>query len=666
MSETQVYQAGDLAAYYFHQGTNTYAYDYMGVHRLREEEETGKGYLYVFRTFAYRASAVGVTGDFSSWQVIPMTRVTKNGVWEVKVPSDIPLEGMRYKYQITSDAGVALKADPYAQSGEWGVHTASIVCTESAYVWTDEPFLSRRAAMAKDRKHGFWPYPLNIYEVHLGSFMTRDDRSTAAGDAYLSYRELGDRLAEYVGEMGYTHVELMPLAEYPYDASWGYQATGYFAPTSRFGTPDDFRYLVDRLHRSGIGVILDWVPAHFPTDAHGLADFDGSRMYEYQGDDRVSSKTWGTRFFDLGRPEVQSFLISNALYWFREFHMDGLRTDAVASMLYLDYDRDDGEWVPNPWGGNQNPEAIAFLKKLNCALFSEFPDALMIAEESTAFPLVTHPVHVGGLGFNFKWNMGWANDLFDYMRTDPLFRHYKQDKLTFSMMYAYSENFILPVSHDEVVHGKKSLIDKMFGTYEQKFAGVRLFFAYQIAHPGKKMTFMGCEFGQFREWDFENPLEWFLHDFEMHEKLSCYVRELNHFYRRDPRLWQVDFSWNGFAWVNGAGENVPDILAFKRFDAEGREILAVFNFSPVPVLEWRCAVGGRHRYYRELFNSDRRRYGGRGYPSAGEQTAVALVEEEGQTPYLPLTLPPLTAVFYEPIPAREYVTEDFILQVERQ
>ena len=655
----------ELAAYYFHQGTNTYAYDYMGVHRL---PAVAGRYRYVFRVYAFRAVSVSIVGDFSGWQAVPMERETKNGVWRAYMESDIPFEGMRYKYQVTSAAGaVVLKADPYARSGEWGIRTASIVCTASEHVWEDGTYMQRRRAMECDRKNGFWSYPMNIYEVHLGSFMTRDDRGTAGGDAYLSYRELGDRLAEYVGEMGYTHVELMPIAEYPYDASWGYQITGYFAPTSRYGRPDDLRYMVDRLHRAGIGVILDWVPAHFPGDIQGLADFDGSRMYEYQGDDRVSSRTWGTRFFDVGRPEVQSFLISNALYWLREFHIDGLRADAVASMLYLDYDRRDGEWIPNPWGGNQNQEAIAFFKKLNCALFEEFPDALMIAEESTAFPLVTHPVHVGGLGFNFKWNMGWMNDVLDYMRTDPLFRRYKRDKLTFSLMYAFSENFILPLSHDEVVHGKKSLIDKMFGTYEQKFAGVRLFFAYQMAHPGKKLTFMGCEFGQFREWDFENPLEWFLCEFEMHEKLRVFVRELNGFYRREARLWQVDFSWNGFDWVHeggGGSADTADVLAFKRFDAQGHELLAVFNFSPIPVHGYRCAVGGRHMRYRLLFNTDDRRFGGRGQAVA-EEAALVADDAAGGEMYLPLTLPPLSALFLEPVPAQEFLTERMQVRVER-
>ncbi len=623
-------------AYYFHQGTATRAYEYLGAHRIEEKE--GK-YVYAFRTFAYRANSIELAGDFNSWGGEPLTRISESGIWELLYESDIPIEGMRYKYRVFSDDRVTLKADPFAQYSEWGTHTASIVWGNEPFEWQDKKWLDNRSALFK-KKGGFYRAPMNIYEVHLASFKTRDGKSTVSGDAYLNYRELAAELKSYLLDMGYTHIELMPIMEHPYDGSWGYQTTGYFAPTSRFGNPDDFRFFVDTMHRAGIGVILDWVPAHFPKDEHGLFEFDGHRMYEYQGDDRVENKNWGTRYFDVGRPEVQSFLISNALFWFREYHIDGLRADAVASMLYLDYDKKAGEWLPNQFGGNENIEAVEFWKKLNRTVFAEFSDVLMIAEESTAWPMVTAPVDAGGLGFSFKWNMGWANDLFDYVQTDPYFRAGKHSDLTFSLMYAFGENYILPVSHDEVAHGKKSLLDKMYGGYDDKFAGVRVFLGYMMTHPGKKMLFMGSEFGQFREWDHENQLEWFLSDFEAHEKLKNYVRALNHYYLYSGALWERDFSPNGFEWIY-ADRKDDNLISFKRIGDGDREIICIMNFSPVFYSGYEIEVGETQKFFCERFNSDAAEYGGKGRENRG------LVEREGSKIYI--DIPPLSALIFEPI-----------------
>ena len=623
----------DQAPYFFHQGTNFYAYRYLGVHR----EGAEGNYRYVFRVWAPHATAVFLVGDFNGWQEsAEMYRVSAGGVLEYVLNTPASLEGQCYKFRVYSAAGVHDKADPYAVFSETLSKTASVICTQTAHKWTDAAWMRRRRAIAE--KKPFYTAPMNIYEVHLGSFLTRDGRENTAGDAYLSYRELADRLADYLTQMSYTHVELLPITEHPLDESWGYQVCGYFAPTSRFGTPDDFRYFVNTMHRHHIGVILDWVPAHFPKDEHGLYEFDGGPLYEYQGKDRQESRSWGTRFFDVGREEVQSFLVSSALYWMREFHIDGLRVDAVAAMLYLDFDREPGEWVPNAYGDNKNLEAIAFFKKLNSAVFAEFPDALMIAEESTSWPMITKPVSDGGLGFNFKWNMGWANDMYAYLETDPVFRMYCHDKLTFSLVYAFSENYILPISHDEVVHGKRSLLDKCFGEYEQKFATARTFFAYLMAHPGKKMTFMGSEYGQFREWDFKNQLEWFMCDYPRHDQLRRCVAALNRLYLVEPCLWARDFSWDGFRWIY-ADRREDNVAAFARMDGEGNEIVAVFNFSP-------CV---RERYeiptlptgeYEVLFNTDDACYGGAGTPLSAD----TVVCRDGT---LRLTLPAMCAIYFK-------------------
>ncbi len=553
------------AEYLFHQGTNYYAYNYLGV----TVEEKNKKYVYTFRTWAPNAYSVALVSDFFGWErPIEMKKISI-GVWETVYTSETALTGALYKYKISGKNGVHLKGDPYANYSTGGADGASIIY-HSDFTWSDREWIDRRKRQNKNND-AFLPIPINIYELHIGSFM----RSNTEG--YTSYRDLARILPSYIRYMGYTHVEFMPISEYPYDASWGYQVGAFYAPSSRFGTPDDFRYLIDTLHQFGIGVIIDWVPAHFPKDEWGLYEFDGGPLYEYQGLDRQESLTWGTRFFDVGREEVQSFLISNALYYFREFHIDGLRVDAVASMLYLDYDKPDGVWIKNENGGKENLEAIAFFKKLNERVFLEFPDALMIAEESGDFGKITHPTSVGGLGFNLKWNMGWANDFYDYLETDPIYRKHKHSALTFPIMYAYSENYVLPISHDEVVHGKKALIDKMFGSYEDKFKQIRTALLLTMTYPGKKLLFMGSEFGQFREWDYKSSVEWFMLDYKKHHALREYVAALNRFYLSQPALWEYDYKTEGFEWIS-VDENEKNLIVFKRNGIKN-SLIIIINFS---------------------------------------------------------------------------------------
>lgn len=559
----------NLAGYYFHQGTNFSSYLYLGCNSCMTEE----GIVYSFRTWAPSATAIYLRVDRLGWDnLIPMQRVTQNGVYEVIINGVDSLEGALYKFEIHSNNGVHLKGDPYARYSKGLADGASIVFTSNAFPWSDARWMQHRKRSVSTKNGSYLASPVNIYEVHLGSFMRKDDNS------YYSYREIADILLPYLKHMGYTHIELLPLQEHPYDGSWGYQVCGFYAPTSRFGSPDDFRYFVNTMHKGGIGVIMDWVPAHFPKDEWGLYEFDGGPLYEYQGRDRQESRSWGTRFFDLGREEIQSFLVSNALYFFREFHIDGLRVDAVASMLYLDYDRDPGEWIPNKDGTNLNLEALAFFKKLNTAIFSEFSDVLMIAEESTSYGLITHPVSNGGLGFNMKWNMGWANDFYEYVSTDPLYRKYNHKALNFPIMYAFTENYCLPISHDEVVHGKKSFIDKMFGEYEDKFLQARASLMLMMTYPGKKLMFMGTEYGQFREWDFANSLEWFMLDYPKHKQYADYVRALNSFYLSHSELWEIDFNERGFMWLL-ADEADKNCVAYRRIDSEGRSIIVLINFS---------------------------------------------------------------------------------------
>ena len=651
--------AASLAPYYFHQGTSTYAYDYLGAHY----EEAGEKRTWTFRVWAPNAHTVDLVGDFNGWGwspggAYPLSRITEAGVWECVcdvTDHEGAWNGMRYKYRINGANGVHLKADPYGIYSETLNKTASILHIKEDFKWNDRAYRMRRKGFFKSRRKGmedaFCPAPLNIYGMHLGSFHTRDGRSTAGDpEAYLNYREIADILVPYMKEMGFTHVELLPVMEHPYDGSWGYQVGSYYAPSSRFGTPEDFKYFVDLLHQNGIGVILDWVPAHFPKDEHGLYEFDGQPLYEYQGLDRQEHKGWGTRCFDVGRNEVQSFLVSNALYWLREYHIDGLRVDAVAAMLYLDFDKAPGEWNPNPDGSNINRESVAFFKKLNSAIFGEFSDVLMIAEESTDWPMITKPVDMGGLGFNFKWNMGWANDLFDYVSTDPVYRKYKHNALTFPLMYAYSENYILPISHDEVVHGKKSLLDKMFGSYDEKFAAMRAFQGYMMTQPGKKMLFMGTEYAPFREWDYASSLEWFMLDYPKHKAMQRYTAALGHFYLAHRELWEDDFSWSGFRWlvVDDADNNV---IAYARYDKAGHPLIAVVNFSPVTRSEY-CVplVAGMPLEYVQVFNSEDENFGGSGIGNDGILLAEAYCAEgEKDTQHqLRITLPAYGCLFFTP------------------
>ena len=559
----------NLASYYFHQGTNFSSYLYLGCN----SSITDDGTVYSFRTWAPSATAVYLRVDRLGWDnPICMNRVTDNGIYEAIIAGVDSLEGALYKFEIHSNSGVHLKGDPYARYSKGLADGASIVFTSRDFRWSDGRWMQHRKKSISANSGYYLSTPLNIYEVHLGSFMRKEDNS------YYNYHEIADILLPYLKHMGYTHIELLPLQEHPYDGSWGYQVCGFYAPTSRFGSPDDFRYFVNTMHKGGIGVIMDWVPAHFPKDEWGLYEFDGGPLYEYQGIDRQESRSWGTRFFDLGREEIQSFLVSNALYFFREFHIDGLRVDAVASMLYLDYDREPGEWIPNKDGTNLNLEAIAFFKKLNTAIYSEFSDVLMIAEESTSYGLITHPVSNGGLGFNMKWNMGWANDFYEYVSTDPLFRKYNHKALNFPIMYAFTENYCLPISHDEVVHGKKSFIDKMFGGYEDKFLQARASLLLMMTYPGKKLMFMGTEYGQFREWDYENSLEWFMLEYPKHKQYADYVRALNSFYLSHGDLWEIDFNERGFMWLL-ADEAEKNCVAYRRIDSEGRSVIVLINFS---------------------------------------------------------------------------------------
>ena len=581
-----------LASFLFHQGTNYKTYDFLGAHFTRENGQNGV----VFRVWAPNAASVSVIGDFNGWDKTKnvMSLIDNDGVWEEFIAGVKEFDA--YKYAVTSKKGETVnKADPYAFHAETPPNTASKVYELSGYRWQDKEYFKNLL------KNNSINAPMNVYEVNLASWKRHKDGS------YLTYNELKTELVDYVCEMNYTHVEFMPVAEYPFDGSWGYQVTGYYAITSRFGTPKEFMALVDEFHKRGIGVIVDWVPAHFPKDEHGLIEFDGEPLYENHGKDRQENANWGTRLFDYGRTEVQSFLVSNAAFMFDKFHVDGLRVDAVASMLYLDYDKKPGEWFPNVYGDNKNLEAIAFFHKLNAEIFARFPYALMIAEESTANVKITGRIEDGALGFNYKWNMGWMNDALSYVETDPYFRKYHHNKLTFSMMYAYSENFVLPVSHDEVVHGKKSLLDKMPGDYDDKFAGNRAFMGYMISHPGKKLTFMGEEIGQFKEWDFADGIEFFLLDYPKHSELHEFYKELFAFYKNNDAFYSIDDNWTGFEWLDADNAD-NDVIAYKRKGASGEEIIAVISFNGVAIKNYVLPVDGKK--YKVVFNSDDKRFGG--------------------------------------------------------
>lgn len=623
---TKKHSENDVPLYLFHEGSNSNAYEYFGSHRKNKN-------TVVFRVWAPDAKNVSVTGDFNDWSETenPMKPLKNSGgIWEAEIKNIKPYD--MYKYCITAaDGRTLMKCDPYGFHMETRPGTATKYYEiDDCYEWHDEKWVEGRNGK------NIYESPVNIYEIHAGSWKQYDD-----GNFY-SYRALADALVPYVKKMGYTHIEFMPLTEYPFDGSWGYQVTGYFAATSRYGEPKDLMYLVDKCHENGIGVILDWVPAHFPKDANGLYEFDGGPLYEYSDPRKGEHYGWGTRVFDFGKNEVRSFLMSSASFWLKKYHLDGIRIDAVASMLYLDYDRKDGEWVPNKNGGNENLEAVEFLQKLNENIFRDFPYAMMIAEESTSWPMVTKPAFSGGLGFNFKWNMGWMNDILRYFSLDGFFRKYNHDCITFSMFYAFSENFVLPISHDEVVHGKKSLIDKMPGSYDEKFAGVRAFLGYMMAHPGKKLMFMGQEFGQFIEWNYEKGLDWLLLDYPKHRSLQNYFKKINEFYKANPAFWQIDYSWEGFSWISSDDKD-NSVIAFRRIDEKGKEIIVVCNFTNVERCDYRIGIPKKGAY-KIVFNSDDVDFGGEGKGNKGKLKTES-INMHGFEQSISLDLPPMSAIY---------------------
>jgi len=620
----------DFDLHLFGEGRHRNAYRLLGAHPHTVDGIRGVR----FSTWAPNAERVSVVGDFNQWdgRCHPMRSRGGSGVWELFIPDLAP--GMLYKFELRNrDTGaVFLKIDPYGRHFQRRPETAAIVEPESDYHWQDQAWMEARAA--SDWLHA----PMTIYEVHPGSW-----QRTGEGD-FLDYREMADRLVAYVREAGFTHIELLPITEHPLDASWGYQSTGYFAPTSRFGTPDGFRYLVDHCHQNGIGVILDWVPAHFPRDTHALARFDGTPLYEHADPRRGEHRDWGTLIFNFGRNEVKSFLISSALYWLEEFHLDGLRVDAVASMLYLDYSRQADDWVPNIHGGRENLEALEFLRELNSVVHQTQPGALTMAEESTSWPMVSRPVDQGGLGFSLKWNMGWMNDTLVYIHKDPVHRKYHHNILTFGLLYAFSENFILPFSHDEVVHMKRSMLDKMPGDAWQRFANLRLLYTYQYTMPGKKLLFMGNEFAQGREWNHDQPLSWELLDYPQHQGVKAVVQDLNRLHRELPPLHQQDFESSGFSWID-CDDADRSLLSYIRRSGDGW-VVVVLNFTPVTHRGYRLGVPGPG-HYRELFNSDSTYYGG---SNVGNGAGVTAEEQPsaGQPWSVVIDLPPLAGLILQP------------------
>lgn len=611
--------------YLFHIGENYQSYKTLGAHPCEYQGCSGVR----FAVWAEHAQKVYVVGEFSGWQAneeYALHLQPESRIWAGFIPH---LQmGTVYKYLLVSANGECiLKADPMGFAAEHRPCTGSVVSKLGTYSWQDNHWMDSANKQASYNK------PMLIYEVHLGSWQLNEHKQP------LTYRELAERLVPYVRDMGYTHVELLPISEYPFDGSWGYQITGYFAPTSRYGSPDDFRYFVDVCHQNGIGVLLDWSPGHFCKDAHALRYFDGEPMYEPADTIRAENLEWGTMNFDYGKQEVQSFLISNAFYWLDEFHVDGLRIDAVSNMLYLDYARADDQWQPNRYGGNGNLEAMEFIKKLNIAVFKFFPRALMIAEESTDWPGISRPVYMDGMGFNYKWNMGWMNDMLRYMGTDPIHRKYEHQLLTFSLMYAFSENYVLPLSHDEVVHGKRSLLDKMPGSYEQKFANLRVFLAYWMAHPGKKLLFMGSEFAQFIEWKYYDSLDWHLLDYPAHANFHAFMRALNWFYRDNSELWQLDCSPNGFEWLD-CHDSEHSIVAFQRKNMSGEFIITICNFTPVERKAYGIGVP-TEGMYEEIFNSSSNFYN----PERPTNIYSEHKFIHGREYSLSLDIPPLSAVF---------------------
>ena len=619
----------DYDRYLMGEGTPYHSYKKLGAHPVERAGVEG----IQFAVWAPNASSVSLIGDFNDWHPTrhPMEFSEKAGVWQLFVPG--VGDGNCYKYLLRSgDQSMVEKVDPHALLFEIPPRSGSVTHHLGGYDWNDESWLNERL------QRNSLQAPVSVYEVHSGSW---------GGGSDSSYRNLARELVDYVEGMGFTHIEFLPLTEHPYEGSWGYQTIGYFAPTSRFGEPDDFRYLVDCCHQRGIGVFLDWVPAHFAKDVHGLARFDGTCLYEHPDPRRGEQPNWGKLAFDLGRNEVRNFLISSALFWLQEFHLDGLRVDAVASMLYLDYSRREGEWLPNIHGGRENLEGVSFLRQLNQAVHEYHPDVLMIAEESTAWPGVTRPVHLGGLGFDLKWGMGWMHDSLDYFGSDPIHRSQHHQRLTFSMLYAFSENFLLPISHDEVVHGKGSLLKKQWGDESEKFSGIRVFLTYMYTHPGKKLLFMGCEFGQWEEWDWSRALDWSLLEEPVHSQLQDFVRELNRFYRLEGALHERDLNSEGFEWVD-LNDDRQSVISYFRKGAGGSDpILVVFNFTTVARQNYRLGIPNAE-YYEEVLNSDSSLWGGSNLGNLG-RVAVEELACHRRSHSIVLTLPPLTAVLLKPV-----------------
>ena len=615
-----------IPEYLFNTGVNYRAFDFLGCHF-----ENGKT---VFRVWAPNAEAVSVCGDFNGWNGYAdiMYRLGDSGIWECKVDGVNIWDA--YKYAVTGKNGEThMKADPFAFHAETAPANASKVYDIEGYEWSDYAWLDKRNSI------NIYEQPINIYEINAGSWRQNKDGS------YFSYRMLADELIPYVKNMGYNYIEMMPVLEFPFDGSWGYQVTGYFAATSRYGTPKDLMYFIDKCHQNDIGVLIDWVPAHFPKDEHGLYEFDGTCQYEYADPLKMEHKDWGTRVFDYAKPQVRSFLISSAMFWLEKYHFDGIRMDAVASMLYLDYCRKDGQWRPNIHGGKENLEAVDFIQTLNRAVFEKFGGGIMmIAEESTDWPMVTKPIEDGGLGFNFKWNMGWMNDVLSYIKMDPLGRSYNHSKVTFSLMYAFNENFILPISHDEVVHGKGSLLNKQPGFYEDKFSGLKAFLGYMMSHPGKKLLFMGAEFGQFIEWKYKEGLDWLLLDYPIHQGTKNFVRELNHYYLDHPQMWQIDYSWDGFRWIN-ADDNNSSVLSYIRKDKNDNRTIILVNFTPVLRKDYTIGVE-KYGDYELVLNSDESRFGGWG--NAVNYHYEARVQESNGLPYaIDVDIPGLSVLYIE-------------------
>ncbi|MBI5419207.1 MAG: 1,4-alpha-glucan branching protein GlgB [Deltaproteobacteria bacterium] len=618
------------------EGTHLDEYDKLGSHLFRIGDVKGVA----FAVWAPNAERVSVVGDFNHWdgRIHPMRNRGETGIWEIFIPG--LAEGEIYKYEIRTRATgeVFTKSDPFAFRFEPPPRTGSIVCSIDGYAWGDAEWMAGRPA--RNLLEG----PMAVYEVHPGSWK----RKNAEGNGYLTYRELADELVPYVRETGYTHIEFLPVSEHPFDGSWGYQTLGYFAPTARFGPPKDFMLFVDRCHQAGIGVILDWVPAHFPKDAHGLNYFDGTHLYEHADPRKGEHQDWGTVIFNYGRREVENFLLSNALFWLGKYHIDGLRVDAVASMIYLDYSRNPGEWIPNQYGGNENLEAIRFLKRMNEIVHAKFPGAITIAEESTAWPMVSRPVYLGGLGFTFKWNMGWMHDMLEFIRKESIHRKFHFGQLTFSLLYAFHENFVLPFSHDEVVHMKRGMLDKMPGDLWEKFANLRLLYSYMYAHPGKKLLFMGGEFGQWEEWSHDRPLSWDLLKWESHRGVQALVRDLNALYRSSPPLHEVDFRPEGFEWIDFRDVDNSIVSFLRKAKNPNDFIVCAFNFTPILRKDYRVGVPAPGRY-AEVFNSDSAFYDGFNVGNAGGVTAEP-VPWMGRPHSVKLTLPPLGALYLRPSP----------------